>query len=97
MKKQERKISIDGNETANDFEDIVEVISMIEGPEAAKEFAKNPYGHCTAEEISVEALARAQGMTVEEWERDSIDEIDQMLRESGIDPDTLEPLDEEEN
>lgn len=54
---------------------------------------ENPYGHCTAEELTDEALAEIEGLTVEEWKQQGIDEIDKMLLDSGIDPDTLEPLD----
>lgn len=90
--KEEKLINLTGDDEAREFSDIVKVIGMIENAQAAKEFMENPYGHCTAEELTKEALAKANGMSVEEWEQEAIDELDQMLLDDGIDPDTLEPI-----
>lgn len=85
-------IDVTGDDEARSFEDTIKVINLIENAQSAKEFMESPYGHCTAEELTDEALAKASGMTVEEWKQSSRDEIDQMLLDEGIDPDTLEPI-----
>lgn len=90
--KEPKLIDLTGDEEAKSFSDTIEVINLIENAQASKEFMENPYGHCTAEELTDEALAKASGMTVEEWEQSGIDELDQMLLDEGIDPDTLEPI-----
>lgn len=91
--KEPTLIDVSGSDEAKSFNDVIQVINLLENAQAAKEFMENPYGHCTAEELTDEALAEIEGLTVEEWKQQGIDEIDKMLLDSGIDPDTLEPLD----
>lgn len=90
--KEPKLIDVAGDDEARSFNDTIEVINLIENAQSAKAFMEHPYGHCTAEELTDEALAKASGMTVEEWEQSGIDELDQMLLDEGIDPDTLEPI-----